>query len=172
MTKQCRSFIQSVIDKTKQKTRESLTLKDARSFCDYLCCINERHMPISNEEMQNELLTTMFAGLDTMTSSVSFLIYNLAKYPEIQERVYQEIKNTVEVDKELTVRALNELKYTDMVIRETLRLYPAAPAVARVTPEDIIISMKSDICAWHVYMILNYRWNHLSSWHNIGRESL
>lgn len=67
MTKECRTYIQDVINKTKQKTLESLTLKEARSFCDYLCCINERHMPISNDEMQNELLSTMFA--------VSFFLY-------------------------------------------------------------------------------------------------
>lgn len=78
-----------------------------------------------------------------MTSSISFLIYNLAKYPEIQEKVYQEIKENIDTDKELTVRALTELKYTDKVIRESLRLFPAAPVVARVTPEDITISK------WH-----------------------
>lgn len=61
MTKYVRKVIQDVIDKTKLRTSESLTLKDASSFCDYLCCINERHMPVSDEEMQNELLTTMFA---------------------------------------------------------------------------------------------------------------
>lgn len=82
-----------------------------------------------------------------MTSSISFLIYNFAKYPEIQEKVHMEIKEKLDMNKEITIRALNELKYTDMVIRETLRLYPAAPAVGRVTPEDIEISM--------IFLLLN-----------------
>uniref|UniRef100_A0A336MRC1 CSON004758 protein n=1 Tax=Culicoides sonorensis TaxID=179676 RepID=A0A336MRC1_CULSO len=143
MSKYCRTFIQGVIDRTKLKTRESLTLKDAKSFVDYMCCINERHTPISDEEMQSELLSTMFAGLDTMTSSISFLLYNLGKYPEIQEKVYDEIESNIDFDCNLTVQCLNSLKYTDSVIRESLRLFPAAPIVARVTPEDITLNGKS-----------------------------
>lgn len=107
-----------------------------------------------------------------MTSSVSFLIYNLAKYPDVQEKVRQEINENIDPDKELTVRVLNELKYTDMVIRETLRLFPAAPAVARITPEDIKISMKDKSYVFVSRMTerINYRWSYISCWHNVRCE--
>ncbi|XP_063709145.1 cytochrome P450 4d8-like [Culicoides brevitarsis] len=140
LTKECRAFIQEIIEKTKKKAFESMSLKDAKSFCDYLCCINARHMPISDEEMRDEILGTVFAGHDTMTSALSFLTYCLGKYPDVQEKVYQEIKKNINPNESLTIQAINKLHYTHLVMREVLRMYPSAPVVLRVTPEDIEIN--------------------------------
>jgi cytochrome P450 family 3 subfamily A len=65
------------------------------------------------------------AGFETTSSTMSILMYNLAKYPNIQERCYEEISallsdENVKIDQE----TINEMPYLEACIQETLRLYP------------------------------------------------
>ena len=98
--------------------------------------------PLSNREIREEVDTFMFAGQDTTSSGMSFCLYNLAKYPEVQQKVYTEVKNVIgcDVDKPVTVQHLKDLNYLELVFKETLRMYPPAPLFGRETQEDAIIS--------------------------------
>lgn len=74
----------------------------------------------------------------TTSLNVSFNILFLAMHPEIQERVVDEMKQvfhdaTVPINNE----TLNKLTYMDLVIKETHRLCPALPTIARVTQGEI-----------------------------------
>lgn len=62
----------------------------------------------------------------------------LALYPEYQEKVFQEIL-TVMPDKNanLTQNDLDKLEFTELCIRETLRLFPTAPIMARIATKPI-----------------------------------
>ena len=65
-----------------------------------------------------------FAGNDTTAASVSFILYFLAKNPEIQEKLYQEISDTIEDndgDKNLNYDQLFSMTFMDKVIKEGLR---------------------------------------------------
>ena len=35
------------------------------------------------------------AGYDTTATSITFLLYNLAIHPEIEEKVYEEVENAI-----------------------------------------------------------------------------
>ncbi|XP_063696377.1 cytochrome P450 4d2-like [Culicoides brevitarsis] len=97
--------------------------------------------PLSNEDIQAEVKTFMFAGHETTANTLSFVAYFLAKYPEVQEKMYDEIKrNSLDTKSEsLTTRELNSLSYMDNVIKETLRLYPPGFMVSKRCHEDIRI---------------------------------
>lgn len=62
----------------------------------------------------------------------------LAKHPEEQEILYEEIKSNGLVDRSepLTMRLLNSLSYLDGTIKESLRIYPIFPAVPKKCVED------------------------------------
>lgn len=78
----------------------------------------------------------MLKAQDTTGVISSFALLNLAMNQEIQDKLREEIKNVVGNDS-VTVEHLPELKYTELVIKETLRLYPIAPLMVRQATGDI-----------------------------------
>lgn len=83
--------------------------------------------PLSDDDIREEVDTFMFEGHDTTTSAISFAFYNIAKYPEIQQKIYEESRSVLGDDlmKSVTLIQLNELPYLERFIKENLRLYPS-----------------------------------------------
>jgi cytochrome P450 len=79
----------------------------------------------SDQEVRDQVMTLMFAGHDTSTSTLSFLLYELARNPHPRSRLGAELDAALN-GATPTVAQLGELRYLDMVIDETLRLYPPA----------------------------------------------
>ena len=82
---------------------------------------------LSDREVRDQAMTLMFAGHDTSTSTISFLLHELARHPYVLERIFDEQDRVLggrpPTAAELAGGALPEL---DMALDETLRLYPAA----------------------------------------------
>ena len=72
------------------------------------------------------------------------MLYNLVKYPEIQQKVYDEILDVMgsDPDEPITLRKLNDLHYLDLVVKESLRMFPPVPLIGRQTREDIELNGK------------------------------
>lgn len=66
----------------------------------------------------------------------------MAKHPKIQTKILEEIESVVGVDKTeaITIQHLSEMDYLDRVVKEILRLYPAAPLIERELEEDVFLS--------------------------------
>jgi cytochrome P450 len=81
----------------------------------------------SDRELRDQLMTLLFAGHDTTTSTVTFLFYELARHPQVLERLVAEqdrvLGERTPGAAEVTGEALPEL---EMALDETLRLYPPA----------------------------------------------
>lgn len=71
-------------------------------------------------------------------------------YPECQEKVFEEIKkNNLADDGDISIEQLANLKYMDMFIKETLRLFPVAPYLTRMTIDELKLGKlktKSVLC--------------------------
>ncbi|XKL62380.1 hypothetical protein PGB90_002213 [Kerria lacca] len=91
----------------------------------------------TDDEIHSEVMSFLFAGHDTTTSAICFCLYQLANYPDVQNKVYEEITELIPNDRMPSIQELNSLKYTDNVIKETLRLYPPVPMIGRTLLEEV-----------------------------------
>nr|QOW41329.1 cytochrome P450 monooxygenase CYP9G18 [Conogethes punctiferalis] len=94
-----------------------------------------KHNAVTREWTQNELAGQVFiffaAGFDTSSSTMTFLLHELTINPDIQEKLYQEIKEFEETRKSLTYDNIGQLKYLDCVLNELLRKWSAAIVMDR-----------------------------------------
>uniref|UniRef100_A0A8C5W2K6 Cytochrome P450 family 4 subfamily F member 22 n=1 Tax=Microcebus murinus TaxID=30608 RepID=A0A8C5W2K6_MICMU len=94
---------------------------------------------LSDEDIRAEADTFMFEGHDTTSSGLSWVLFNLAKYPEYQEKCREEVQEVMrgrELE-ELEWDDLTQLPFTTMCIKESLRQFPPVTLVSRRCTEDI-----------------------------------
>ncbi|XP_073846006.1 cytochrome P450 6g1-like [Musca autumnalis] len=74
----------------------------------------------------------LIGGFETSSTTMSNALLELAKQPELLQKAREEIKTAFcEGNGEVSYEAINKLSYLDMVIYETLRLYPVLPVLER-----------------------------------------
>lgn len=80
-------------------------------------------------------------GHDTTTAGISWALYLLGNHPEIQEKAVKELETIFQDDPDRlpTFADLNEMKYLERVIKETLRIRPVVPFISRKVEEDVQI---------------------------------
>uniref|UniRef100_A0A6B2L8R8 Cytochrome P450 n=1 Tax=Arcella intermedia TaxID=1963864 RepID=A0A6B2L8R8_9EUKA len=91
--------------------------------------------------MRDNIGVFFLAGHETTASTINWEICMLATYPEVTKRLREElIQKTNNFTIELTYGIIKELTYLDWFIKETIRLYPAAPRMAgRIANKDMVI---------------------------------
>lgn len=77
-------------------------------------------------------------GFETSSSTMSFCLFELARNPDIQKKVQDEIDKTFKDagTEGITYEMLADLKYLECNIDETLRKYPIVPALIRQATKD------------------------------------
>jgi cytochrome P450 len=82
----------------------------------------------TDEQARDQCMTLLIAGHDTTAAGLTWLFYSLARQPETAALVHQEL-DAVLGGRAPTISDLPQLRYTERVVKETLRLYPPAYAV-------------------------------------------
>lgn len=94
-----------------------------RTFLDVLLDLYDQG-EIDIDGIREEVDTIMFAGHDTVAASLCWILYNIGRHPEIQERVDKEINTVAQQQECLLIDRVCNLKYTECVIKESMRLNP------------------------------------------------
>ena len=81
---------------------------------------------LSEREVRDQAMTLMFAGHDTTTSTISFLLYELARNPTEDRLVAEELRTVLGGVPPAPEQLERELPRLEMAADETLRLYPPA----------------------------------------------
>ncbi|XP_071576367.1 cytochrome P450 6k1-like [Temnothorax nylanderi] len=94
--------------------------------------INE---PLTMAEATAQAFAFFFAGFESSAATATFALYELAQNQDIQDNVREEIDETLAKHGDLTYEAIDEMKYLEKVINETLRKYPPLPMLNRICTE-------------------------------------
>ncbi|VVC87359.1 unnamed protein product [Leptidea sinapis] len=108
------------------------------SFLDHLILLSQRQNGFTDTELLEEITTFLLAATDTSSVGICNTLLLLGKYPKIQEKVHEELVRVFEnANEKLFKDVLSDLKYLDMVLKESLRLYPPVPMIIRKVTEEI-----------------------------------
>ncbi|XP_050696735.1 cytochrome P450 4C1-like [Eriocheir sinensis] len=110
------------------------------AFLDLLLEYSADGAVLSEESVREEVDLFVFAGHDTTTVAINWFLYLMGLHPEIQARVQEELDGIFQgSDRPATMDDLRQMRYTEMCIREALRLYPSVPYIGRLLKEDVTI---------------------------------
>ena len=95
---------------------------------------------LTKVEIAGNGMVLMLAGFETTSNAMIFLAFNLATHQNVQEKLFQELHSALEKDGKVTFEVVRKMKYLDMCIHETLRLYPLLPRIQRKAAKKVIIN--------------------------------
>ncbi|XP_045447728.1 cytochrome P450 4V2-like [Melitaea cinxia] len=101
---------------------------------------NEKMKKIDESGIREEVDTFLFAGYDTISTTLTFFIMRIANEPAIQEKIHEEIEYIFGgSDRPPSLEDLNKMKYTECCIKESLRIYPSVPFISRYIKKEIVL---------------------------------
>ncbi len=99
---------------------------------------------LDDENIRFQIITFLIAGHETTSGLLSFAIYFLLKHPRVLEKAYEEADGVL-TDPVPSYKQVLELSYIRMILQESLRLWPTAPAFSLYAKEDTVIGGKYPI---------------------------
>ncbi|EWC46413.1 hypothetical protein DRE_04356 [Drechslerella stenobrocha 248] len=135
-----RSIIMKVCqDMIKQK---KLQLAEKKQMDSDILSIMIEDGSLSDEEMKNQLMTFMAAGHETTASAVSWSVYELARRPEIAERLRSAIREAIPslYDSNITMETIESIRYLRNFCNEILRYNPPVSFTIREAATDAVLN--------------------------------
>ena len=86
--------------------------------------------PMSDVQLRDEVMTLFLAGHETTAIALSWACYLIAQHPNVEAKIAEELR-AVLAGRAPNPNDLPKLRYTEMVLKETLRLYPAVWGIGR-----------------------------------------
>jgi cytochrome P450 len=94
---------------------------------------------MTDQQLRDETVNLFLAGLDTTASALSWIWYLLSEHPAVEGRLIEEL-SAVLAGRAPTVDDVPQLKFTQMVIDEALRLYPPGFVMGREAIRDCAVN--------------------------------
>jgi cytochrome P450 len=79
--------------------------------------------PMTDQQAYDEVVTLLSAGIETSALALAWLFHEIARHPEVECRVHEEIDQVLS-GRRVTADDVPKLTYVQQVINETLRMYP------------------------------------------------
>jgi cytochrome P450 len=103
---------------------------DTGDLLSMLLLAQEEGDEMTDQQVRDEAMTLFLAGHETGANALTWSWYLVSQHPEIERRLHEEI-DTVLGDRPPELSDVPNLRYTEMILAEALRLYPPAWAIGR-----------------------------------------
>ncbi|XP_038074560.1 cytochrome P450 4F1-like isoform X3 [Patiria miniata] len=139
------NYARDIIKQRKQALAEEEASGKTRQrkyvdFLDILLCAKDTDgKGLTDQEICDEVDTFMFEGHDTTASGISWFLYNMARFPEFQQKCRQEIDNLLADRTEDTLEweDLNNLPYMTQCLKENLRFHAPVVNIMRTLTQPL-----------------------------------
>src|SRR5262249_40571520 len=92
--------------------------------------------PLSREQVHDQLLTILIAGVEAPGGTLAWLFHELARHPDVEERLHAEVDAVG--DRPMEYEDVVKLDYTNRVIKEVTRLYSVSVFMRRaIAPVEV-----------------------------------
>ncbi|KAH8026228.1 hypothetical protein HPB51_017154 [Rhipicephalus microplus] len=91
---------------------------------------------LDDDDITQNAFLVLVAGYETTSNTLTLVSHMLINYPDVQEKVRQELFTALGPDEEISYNTIQKLTYLNCVIQETMRLYP--PIFSFVTREAVV----------------------------------
>ncbi|XP_064074794.1 cytochrome P450 4C1-like [Vanessa tameamea] len=100
--------------------------------------VTEENQILTDHQIRLIIDNILTAGFDTMSSQVLMILINIGSHPDVQKKIYEELISVMgDEDRPISKTDLGRLTFLDAVLKESIRLYPIAPVVARTSTTDV-----------------------------------
>ncbi|XP_056421985.1 cytochrome P450 3A9-like isoform X2 [Hyla sarda] len=119
--------------------------------------LKKEQKALTDEEITAQSIIFLLAGFETTSMTLTNVFYNLATHPDVQKKLQEEIDSHLSDKASPTYDILKQMEYLDMVIQETLRMYPPAGRLERVSKQTVEINgvtiPKGTVCMIPTYVL-------------------
>ncbi|CAO3591050.1 unnamed protein product [Absidia cylindrospora] len=164
LDEESRYLVEMGVDRGKHQDKDSQKPKHAKDLLTLMVdeSDSDTGLGMTVKELQNQCLTFLAAGHETTSVALSWCLWLLAKHPEIQDALREEIKpvfgrmdiehslfdkpleiNPLQAQTEAnlpTYETINSLTLLNNVCKETLRLIPPVPTTNRISTKDDVLN--------------------------------
>ena len=121
--KRLNEIVYDIVEQRQQSTKDDVlsTMLNAR---------DEAGNQLSSKELRDEVMTLLLAGYDTTANALTWTLMLLAQNPEVEAKLVAEVTSVL-AGRLPAIADLPQLTYTEMVIKESMRLYPPAWILGR-----------------------------------------
>lgn len=134
-TRQLDEVIYGVIAERRERLRRSQAGNSRDLLAALLEMRDDQGRPFSDLQLRDTLMTLFLAGHETTAIALSWTWYLLATNPAVESRLHAELRDALG-GRAPAAEDLSRLPYTEMVIKESMRLYPPAWGIGRNSREQ------------------------------------
>ncbi|XKL69087.1 hypothetical protein PGB90_006856 [Kerria lacca] len=109
-----------------------------KTLIDMLFQIRKLNPEFTEKQMHDEMLNMIATGSESTAVTGSFVLLMLAMNTDCQEKVFEEVVQILgSNDTNVDIKKLNEMRYLEQCIQETLRIFTLFPLTLRKTTEEV-----------------------------------
>jgi cytochrome P450 len=126
---------------------------------------NNMEEKMTDEQLRDEVMTIFLAGHETTANALTWTLFLLSQNPTVESKILDELaslnkhENNAD-DKIMTFEKVSKLKYTEMVLMESMRLYPPSWAIGRQAIKDYVLDNNYAIPSGSVIIMSQYLMHH------------
>nr|CAD7199180.1 unnamed protein product [Timema douglasi] len=134
------SFRNDLVDVLLSLKRNKLEEKEIKGITKKKDTEELKTLEYTDEDLVAQAVIFFTAGFETTSITTGFALYELAMNTQVQKKLREQIGQVLDThDGHITYEAIRDMKYLDMVVSETLRMYPPLPFLDRNCVKDFTI---------------------------------